>query len=167
MLDIFNNLIQYQYAGCPDLIYAILRRSKLFYSVTKIPDFLDNALASRKSDNGKKFDARPVAQQVVDEVKKKEGDDPPTRDPPAPKLDSARSQKETKDEMKGTEKARKKQSDGRKPPEPAEASESATVKLFRPSKQWMISWQRKLPLGTVLRLIEFMLPKLHERASNE
>lgn len=33
LIDIFNNIIQYQYGGNAHLIYAITRRAKLFYSL--------------------------------------------------------------------------------------------------------------------------------------
>jgi hypothetical protein len=34
LLDVFNNIIQYQYAGNASLVYSIARRAKLFQQLT-------------------------------------------------------------------------------------------------------------------------------------
>jgi hypothetical protein len=37
LLDVFNNIIQHQYQGNSRLVYAILRRAKLFYKLGRVP----------------------------------------------------------------------------------------------------------------------------------
>ena len=47
MLEIFNNIIQYQYGGNPHLVYAIVRRKAVFESLDKLT--LPTAIAHAKS----------------------------------------------------------------------------------------------------------------------
>eukprot|EP00466_Bigelowiella_natans_P008146 jgi/Bigna1/134753/aug1.26_g9461 len=39
--------------------------------------------------------------------------------------------------------------------------------MFTPTKAWIQQWQRRLPLETVLRLLDFLLPKFHAKLAEE
>jgi len=61
LLEIFNNLIQYQYEGNTHLVYAIIRRKKVFWELTKTPDLneIKQIIENRRKKEGDKKKTPP------------------------------------------------------------------------------------------------------------
>ncbi|GAB5364645.1 hypothetical protein AAMO2058_000987600 [Amorphochlora amoebiformis] len=149
LLDIFNNLIQYQYSGCPDLVYAIVRRSKLFYDLVKIPSFLE------------RDEPKPKPIQMSGESKKAREEKVSAKSPVAPSDGNAADIDSTEGKRKilnGDRKVSASQA-----PQPAAAVPSE--ESFKASKEWVQSWQRELRMETILRLLDFLIPKFHIKAA--
>ncbi|KAG2383253.1 hypothetical protein C9374_004590 [Naegleria lovaniensis] len=59
LLEVFNNIIQYQYEGNVHVIYSILRRGKLFKDLTQDPDLEPIKAAIMKKHEGKQGAEQP------------------------------------------------------------------------------------------------------------
>lgn len=59
LLEVFNNIIQYQYEGNVHVIYSILRRGKLFKDLTQEPDLEPIKAAIMKKHEGKQGAEQP------------------------------------------------------------------------------------------------------------
>ena len=52
-------------------------------------------------------------------------------------------------------------------PAPAAVAPSSSGAPFAPTQQWLDEWKRALPLGTVLRLLEHLLPAVRSCLNND
>lgn len=66
LLEIFNNIIQYQFDGNSNLVYTIIRKRHVFHSLANIPSDssgISKCLNSRKSTRGNIARINPVARK--------------------------------------------------------------------------------------------------------
>merc|ERR550532_571260 len=59
LLDIFNNIIQYQFDGNSNLVYTIIRKRNVFHQLANLPTD-HSAIAKALTKRGKKFVHQPV-----------------------------------------------------------------------------------------------------------
>jgi len=137
LLEAFNNLLQYQYAGSTALVYAIARSPRTFFALRsplQLPSQADLAAADASVAAAQ---SAPIAAEAT-----------PVAAAAAIITASIRAAKAA-------------------PAAPASGTAAtalaATVAVttrWRPTSEWACAWQSKLPLATTLRLIEFVQPRL-------
>ncbi len=175
LLDIFNNLIQYQYAGCPHLVYAIARRAKLFHALKRL--LQDNPPEGVKEARRRKLKKAQGGAAGAADVKSPAGgaaadgfavNTPGAAAAPAPNGGAdASAGPAASDEMKGVGGAKKEgRSGGGRLRERLLTAKNGTAKAkFKAIRSWVKSWHRKLPLDTILRLLDFFLPIFKKKAA--
>ena len=126
-MDIFNNIIQYQYAGNAHLIYAIIRRKSSFdrlfnLKLNKENEENENATTTDNNNNNELKKAETTAVKTDDEEK-------------TGGIDLPKKEEEKVVEQSG-------------PPK------------FVPTTDWLVTWKSRLPIGTVLRLLQHLVPQV-------
>ena len=128
LMDIFNNIIQYQYAGNAHLIYAIIRRKSSFDRLFNLKlneenEENENATTTDNNNNNNELKKAETTAVKTDDEEKTGGIDLPK-----------------KEEEKVVEQSG--------PPK------------FVPTTDWLVTWKSRLPIGTVLRLLQHLVPQV-------
>eukprot|EP00041_Stephanoeca_diplocostata_P036436 m.1331669 g.1331669 ORF g.1331669 m.1331669 type:complete len:768 (-) comp24866_c0_seq6:3369-5672(-) len=172
LLESFNNLIQYQFEGNQHLVYVVIRRRQIFtrlMGIASSPLMEDEAGAATNAVPQVVFDpantvpTTPVGQNhpaVVRSSLKKDGHDkehftvqaPPQQPqlPPAPAGKGKAS-----GDSSGT------------PPVQESVASAATPREFLPTKKWMDGWRTKLPLETINRLLQVLVPQVEKLCADK
>ncbi|ELU13895.1 hypothetical protein CAPTEDRAFT_157409 [Capitella teleta] len=185
LLEVFNNIIQYQFDGNANLIYTIIRKRNIFHQLANVP--IDHgSITKALTKRGRKLSSHPAASSldISSEVQQSmEGSTPAAEAEP------------------GTLKATLAATPGKNhlsrlsclitpclltlfdlfnsgPTPPASptsstADESSRPPLrkgmsvsasggFVPSPEWVSSWKQKLPLQTIMRLLQVLVPQVEK-----
>ncbi|VDL94917.1 unnamed protein product [Schistocephalus solidus] len=135
LLEVFNNIIQYQFDGNSCLIYTIIRKRHVFYNLANLPH----------------TDAE------IREILSKHAATLPTVSE-ASRLSAADTPPKVENPMENTETTAK----------PSEASDgvrkagASTDARWRPTSRWVADWQPKLPLQTIMRLLQVLVPQVEK-----
>jgi len=179
LLEIFNNIIQYQYGGNPHLVYAIVRRKTVFEQLDKLT--LPTAIANAKTTEPRPGpDALPVRTTHEERAETPATEDPPDAaddqqppqtpqdhpvaaaaaaaaaaapDPPAPP-------EATHDDVDAHVEEEAAHAAPRDPPAPAALAKS--LPRFTPTEDWLARVKADLPLNTISRLLLHLGPQLDE-----
>eukprot|EP00943_MAST-04B_sp_MAST-4B-sp1_P000331 g331.t1 len=120
LMDIFNNIIQYQYAGNSHLIYAIIRRKSTFDRLFNLK--LDgNDQGIKNNDNSSKTNTDTV---------KTDDEEKTGINTTSPEIEKSNSSSEVNEAK------------------------------FVPTLDWLEAWKSRLPIGTVLRLLQHLVPQV-------
>eukprot|EP00123_Amoebidium_parasiticum_P015452 comp22978_c1_seq1/m.36551 comp22978_c1_seq1/g.36551 ORF comp22978_c1_seq1/g.36551 comp22978_c1_seq1/m.36551 type:complete len:832 (-) comp22978_c1_seq1:91-2586(-) len=164
LLECFNNLVQYQFAGSTHLVYGVLRRRAVFEQLNALSE--PPAILMEK-----KFkDLVPSSPQQAKEESTAEDAAPSTSTQDAP---AGGETPENKPENENTDPSRRvdnavvhektvEQSDQPNPEQQQKAEEK-----WAPTAEWIASWKQVLPLQTCLSLIEGMAPQVEEMCARE
>ncbi|XP_041077271.1 protein HID1-like [Polyodon spathula] len=193
LLEVFNNIIQYQFDGNSNLVYAIIRKRNVFHQLANLhtdPSSIQRALQRKKtfpepisrtnSQEGVSMKgSRPAAHAEpgtlkislittpgIDKLTEKSqvSEDgtmisvQPT-DPSQSPLDSSRaagasdteSNAGTGDDEVFYDK-----------PERRRLSSTSCVSQWTPTSDWVLSWKCKLPLQTIMRLLQVLVPQVEK-----
>jgi hypothetical protein len=204
LLEIFNNVIQYQYTGNPHLIYSIVRRQKLFGQLAA----LTLEKASRQAENPARRETRELAlagkagkaakAPTVDNGEGGGGvptgggtnavsltsaatnapapEQPPPASPPSPPAAAAAAAAASAaadDPAAANAPAPAPASDsaaaasaddsaaaGEAPPQPPQLP--AAAERFVPTAAWLKQVKNELPLTTIMRLLQHLVPQVDE-----
>ena len=166
LLEIFNNVIQYQYGGNPHVVYAVVRRKQVFESLNNLT--LPTAVADAKglgggggssSSNGatdqpavptSSTSAVTVATETRTETPSHDND----TDDPEDEIPGTPTRKEDRTHSQVEKEERKHQS---KLP--------ATGPRFVPTQEWLDRVKAELPLNTIMRLLQHLGPQIEELVS--
>ncbi|CAI4229407.1 unnamed protein product [Auanema sp. JU1783] len=143
LLEVFNNIIQYQFDGNSNLVYTIIRKRQVFYQLSNLPidgSSIAKILASKK---GKSTDM-----EIVEALKSPTAETAPTL------LTS-----ETTAGLAATPKA---SSMTGNLTEWEGKSASTTTNEWQPTTEWAEQWMVKLPLQTILRLLQVLVPQVEK-----
>ncbi|XP_035262802.1 protein HID1-like [Anguilla anguilla] len=192
LLEAFNNLIQYQFDGNCNLVYAIIRKRAAFHQLANLPSdpgSLQRALQRKKrspegmsrtssqetvSMEGSRpaIPAEPgtlktslAATPGIDKLTEKsqvsddgtmvsiQQPDPPQNPPTHAGVSDTESNsgKETEDVLETEVESPRKRLSG---------SSSATP--WVPTPEWVLSWKVKLPLQTIMRLLQVLVPQVEK-----
>ncbi|KAI6176604.1 hypothetical protein M3Y97_00816300 [Aphelenchoides bicaudatus] len=125
LLEIFNNIIQYQFDGNSNLVYTIIRKRQVFYQLANLSTDASSISQSLKNKKGKIVDLSEKAPSS------------PTQ-PKAKSLTTIRLI-------------------GRRIKKPEVSSEE-----WNPTPEWVESWKTKLPLQTIMRLLQVLVPQVEK-----
>ncbi|XP_056286281.1 protein HID1-like [Pseudoliparis swirei] len=183
LLEVFNNIIQYQFDGNSNLVYAVIRKRNVFHQLANLP--YDAASIQTTLQKKKKS---TMSRSVSMETESAEGNGPPA---PAEPRTLKTSLEATPGIDKITEKSQVTldgtmmpldQSDATRVPagdtastsEPevyGAESEAAMSRLSSVSSSsapwsantdWVLSWKAKLPLQTIMRLLQVLVPQVEK-----
>jgi hypothetical protein len=138
LLETFNNILQYQYAGNSNLVYAIIKNKSLFSKLLRL-----------------KIDDKKSPEQAEAHATTNIFDQPPNTVP---------------QQTQGTETVPVESHVSSNPqiPEPEQSPQvnleqrekvSEEVK-FVPNGQWLESWQKQLPIMTIIRFLKAIVPRV-------
>lgn len=179
LLEVFNNIIQYQFDGNSNLVYAIIRKRSVFHQLANLPTdppAIHKALQRRRrapeplsrtgSQEGASMEgSRPavpaepgtlktslVATPGIDKLTEKSqvSEDGTLRSlEPAPQQSSAEGSPATEEPSQAWREQRR----------PSSASASGQ---WSPTSEWVLSWKSKLPLQTIMRLLQVLVPQVEK-----
>lgn len=175
LLEIFNNIIQYQFDGNSNLVYTIIRKRQIFYALSSLPSdaaSIHRTLSGTSSAPGsrKRASIAPLSPALVA---------PGVEPPSSPSMEGSKpalpaepgTLKTTLPDTPGIEKMTEKEtahpSDSTSLVPAAKASpivqhDSQGRRVWVPSPEWVRSWKDKLPLQTIMRLLQVLVPQVEK-----
>uniref|UniRef100_A0A0K8TLJ1 Protein HID1 n=1 Tax=Tabanus bromius TaxID=304241 RepID=A0A0K8TLJ1_TABBR len=221
LLEIFNNIIQYQFDGNSNLVYTIIRKRHVFHSLANLPSDMAGIAKCLSARKGGRFkSAAPIVKPNPEIVVPEEGDtsdgdnkseiveesmegsrpampaEPGTlkaslletpgitqmteresAHPNAPDFDDEPEENKTQE----TEESKPKQDTPLSPSKnetsslkrsvaqrgsirvtPATHSSVHSSPVWTPTAEWVSSWRAKLPLQTIMRLLQVLVPQVEK-----
>ena len=170
LLEVFNNIIQYQFDGNSNLIYTIIRKRQVFYQLANLNTDASSIARSLNNRRGKQSTAAVEAAEKTPQSPTVQT--PPTQNPENCLPDA---KEETKPVVNGEEnEGPNLQSTLAKTPainsmtdKTAEWSQQKpdidnTGDNWIPTPEWVESWKSKLPLQTIMRLLQVLVPQVEK-----
>uniref|UniRef100_A0A7E4VQW4 Protein HID1 n=1 Tax=Panagrellus redivivus TaxID=6233 RepID=A0A7E4VQW4_PANRE len=168
LLEVFNNIIQYQFDGNSNLIYTIIRKRQVFYQLANLNTDATSIFNSLKNRRGKQSTAAADAA-----LKTPQSPTIPT--PPVEnvedKIASMASDVSNGLNIKETE-GPNFQSTLAKTPNIASMTDKTAEWSHQkteaggddwvPTSEWVESWKSKLPLQTIMRLLQVLVPQVEK-----
>lgn len=185
LLEVFNNIIQYQFDGNSSLVYAIIRKRNVFHQLANLPS---DTPSIQRALQRKKKTAEPLSRTNSQDGVSMEGSRPAAPAEPGTLKTSLIA---TPAIEKLTEKAQVSEDgtlravDPEVPLSPGESNlprplsdtesqsgdaapgrqsrrHSSTSSQWNPSTDWVMSWKVKLPLQTIMRLLQVLVPQVEK-----
>ncbi|KAM4664479.1 protein HID1 [Discoglossus pictus] len=186
LLEVFNNIIQYQFDGNSSLVYAIIRKRNVFHQLANLPS---DTPSIQKALQRKKKPAEPLTRTNSQDGASMEGSRPAAPAEPGtlktslvatPAIEKLTEKSQVSED--GTLRA----VDPEVPLSPGEASpsrpmsdtesqsgdvaqsrqnrrlSSASSSQWNPTTDWVMSWKVKLPLQTIMRLLQVLVPQVEK-----
>ncbi|CAF3294296.1 unnamed protein product [Rotaria socialis] len=200
LLEAFNNLIQYQFDGNASLIYTIIRKRQIFFSLSNLPTDMptiakfstksSGSISSLKSSPDKSEKKRSLFQthskSNTDDESTSNGDKPQQSTTVISSMVTTLA--ETPSIHKMTERTLAASASLNSPPSQrsntnhetsansSQASSPATSNgdtisnhsysiengIWTPTSAWAQSWKGKLPLQTIMRLLQVLVPQVEK-----
>ncbi|XP_053309020.1 protein HID1 [Spea bombifrons] len=175
LLEVFNNIIQYQFDGNSSLVYAIIRKRNVFHQLANLPS--DNSNIQRALQRKKK-PSEPISRTNSQDGASMEGSRPAAPAEPGTLKTSLIA---TPAIEKLTEKSQVSEDGTLRAVDPdvtqspkevshlEDVSESRQSRRFsnsssqwNPTTDWVMSWKVKLPLQTIMRLLQVLVPQVEK-----
>ncbi|KAM9296070.1 protein HID1 [Gastrophryne carolinensis] len=185
LLEVFNNIIQYQFDGNSSLVYAIIRKRNVFHQLANLPS---DPPSIQRALQRKKKTADPISRTNSQDGTSMEGSRPAA---PAEPGTLKTSLVATPGIEKLTEKSQVSEDGTLRAVDPEEQSSpmeigsshplsdtesqsgegtqsrqrrrlSSTSSQWNPSTDWVMSWKVKLPLQTIMRLLQVLVPQVEK-----
>ncbi|XP_063816736.1 protein HID1 [Pseudophryne corroboree] len=185
LLEVFNNIIQYQFDGNSSLVYAIIRKRNVFHQLANLPS---DPPSIQRALQRKKKPAEPISRTNSQDGASMEGSRPAAPAEPGtlktsliatPAIEKLTEKSQVSED--GTLRA----VDPEVPLSPGESSlprplsdtesqsgdaaqsrqtrrQSSTSSHWNPSTDWVMSWKVKLPLQTIMRLLQVLVPQVEK-----
>ncbi|KAJ8283164.1 hypothetical protein COCON_G00020140 [Conger conger] len=186
LLEAFNNLIQYQFDGNSNLVYAIIRKRAVFHQLANLhcdPPSLQRALQRKKRSPDRTVSmeasrpavlagpgtintslaATPGIDKLTEQAQVSQDGtmvsvqqaDPVEAPPIHPEASdtephSGRETEDVLDMETETELPRKR------------PSSASSTNPWVPTPEWVLSWKVKLPLQTIMRLLQVLVPQVEK-----
>lgn len=161
LLEVFNNVIQYQYNGNQHLIYAIVRRKDSFGRLATLN------LAKAVSQCNKVYGEHQTVEYDADAAEAKMG---------SSSFDEQQSDNSMSKENDGNEDIKSTSSTGTGTTDGEEDEKenttigngsSATGEHFTPTEEWISELKASLPLETLTRLLQHVVPVIDELCNRQ
>lgn len=180
LLEIFNNIIQYQFDGNSNLVYTVIRKRHVFHALANLPTeqgTIERSLSRRSRGGG------PTPSVPTTPTEEAQPSTTPTEDEPHPPEEALSaglnaSLAATPRLEKMTEQAHPASSPAgstatspteKSPPRsgsrggPALTRAASGEEEWRgPTPEWVASWKQKLPLQTIMRLLQVLVPQVEK-----
>ncbi|KAM6957499.1 protein HID1 isoform 2-T2 [Aplochiton taeniatus] len=197
LLEAFNNIIQYQFDGNCNLVYAIIRKRNVFHQLANLPS---DGTSIQKALQRKRKSPDAISRTSSQETVSMEGSRPAVPAEPGtlktslvaiPAIDKLTEQSQVSED--GTMVSVPKPDSHHKPHTDhcatAGASDtestsgrdnedvfyteaemerrrasvaSSTASYWNPTPDWVLSWKVKLPLQTIMRLLQVLVPQVEK-----
>ncbi|XP_077413241.1 protein HID1 [Vanacampus margaritifer] len=191
LLEAFNNIIQYQFDGNCNLVYAIIRKRNLFHQLANLPS---DPATIHKALQRKKKSPDVISRTSSQETVSMEGSRPAVPAEPGtlkaslvaipgieklteksqvsedgtmvsvPKMEH--SEKIAASRISDTESNSGKDNEDvfytEAEMERRRLSSASPASLWTPTPDWVLSWKCKLPLQTIMRLLQVLVPQVEK-----
>nr|XP_055039516.1 protein HID1 [Misgurnus anguillicaudatus] len=195
LLEAFNNIIQYQFDGNCNLVYAIIRKRNVFHQLANLPS---DPASIQKALQKKKKSPDAISRTSSQETVSMEGSRPAVPAEPGtlkaslvamPGIDKLTETSQVSED--GTMIAVPQTEPPRTPEHSCPAgtsdtesisgrdtedvfyteaemarrrlsSTSTTISHWNPKPDWVLSWKSKLPLQTIMRLLQVLVPQVEK-----
>uniref|UniRef100_A0A8C5N8U1 Protein HID1-like n=1 Tax=Gouania willdenowi TaxID=441366 RepID=A0A8C5N8U1_GOUWI len=179
LLEAFNNIIQYQFDGNCNLVYAIIRKRNVFHQMANLPS---DPTSIQKALQRKKKTPDVISRTSSQETVSMEGSHPAVPAEPGtlkasliamPGIDKLTEKSQVSED--GTmvsvsvqavhaEQSAAGTSDTESTSEMARRrlSSVSSTSVWVPSPDWVMSWKCKLPLQTIMRLLQVLVPQVEK-----
>ncbi|XP_023676320.1 protein HID1 isoform X1 [Paramormyrops kingsleyae] len=184
LLEVFNNIIQYQFDGNCNLVYAIIRKRSVFHQLANLPS---DSASIQKALQRKKRSPEGISRTNSQETVSMEGSRPAAPAEPGtvktslaatPGIDKLTEKSQVSEDgtMVSVQHTPSDHSDtesnsGRDNEDvfytEAETarrrlSSVSSVSSWTPTPEWVLSWKTKLPLQTIMRLLQVLVPQVEK-----
>ncbi|CAD6185152.1 unnamed protein product [Caenorhabditis auriculariae] len=147
LLEVFNNVIQYQFDGNSNLIYTIIRKRQVFYQLSNLST---DATSIAKTLSGRK-NKSANRDEMVDQLKS------PTS-ASAPEIPATSASASTTAGLAATPAVSSMTENSNQWEDKAVTNEAEWVA----TSEWAESWKSKLPLQTITRLLQVLVPQVEK-----
>ncbi|XP_025783308.1 protein HID1 [Puma concolor] len=179
LLEAFNNIIQYQFDGNSNLVYAIIRKRSVFHQLANLPT---DPPAIHKALQRRRRTAEPLSRTGSQEGASMEGSRPAAPAEPGtlktslvatPGIDKLTEKSQVSEDgtLRSLEPTSQQSSADGSPTaeEPGQAwreqrrlSSASASGQWSPTSEWVLSWKSKLPLQTIMRLLQVLVPQVEK-----
>jgi len=174
LLEVFNNIIQYQFDGNSNLIYTIIRKRQVFHQLASLPT--DSASISKGTSRSKKskklLPLNGSSAQLDNAESVSESKTLSASLAATPDLGNITSQVHSdSSEQKGhvPSDISKEAANDLRSRYPDTINDGNTSALFHdsssewaPTSEWVQSWKGKLPLQTIMRMLQVLVPQVEK-----
>lgn len=174
LLEIFNNIIQYQFDGNSHLVYAIIRKRNIFHQLANLPTDPATVQKPRRriASQGSEKDAPASSSGGEDKTPvaaaSSSGRSMPemSADMSVKEVRNPASESEFSDvEARSTGDATPPSTPGSARTEKKAIGRSSSVTSSGPfvaTPEWVQSWKQKLPLQTIMRMLQVLVPQVEK-----
>ena len=178
LLEVFNNIIQYQFDGNSNLIYTIIRKRHVFHQLANLPTDSTslakgvNKTRGRKVSESSSFSSDRLGAKNVETDSKDDIAEPSvisTTLAATPHLQHITSQypNEALSEQRDENDRESVATDRPQYPDQNSKLTSSfetvsTEADWTPSVNWVHSWKSKLPLQTIMRMLQVLVPQVEK-----
>ncbi|KAG5832677.1 hypothetical protein ANANG_G00293680 [Anguilla anguilla] len=196
LLEVFNNIIQYQFDGNYNLVYAIIRKRNVFHQLANLPS---DPASIQKALQRKKKSPEAISRTSSQETVSMEGSRPAVPAEPGtlktslaaiPAIDKLTEKSQVSEDgtmvtvtqtdspqtppsdHSGIAGASDTESNSGRDNEDVFYTESemarrrmsstSSVSSWNPTPDWVLSWKVKLPLQTIMRLLQVLVPQVEK-----
>uniref|UniRef100_A0A915DID7 Protein HID1 n=1 Tax=Ditylenchus dipsaci TaxID=166011 RepID=A0A915DID7_9BILA len=171
LLEMFNNIIQYQFDGNSNLIYTIIRKRQVFYQLSNLSSdavSIAQSLKKSKSKNGGPGDSTekclPTPSPWVAQAES--GSTAASSSAPQTTVEENKVSAGLKSSLADTPQLNAmidKSADWSQDSKPAvEGPEKIEEASWVASPEWVESWKKKLPLQTIMRVLQILVPQVEK-----
>ncbi|XP_061731894.1 protein HID1-like isoform X2 [Nerophis ophidion] len=174
LLEVFNNIIQYQFDGNSNLVYALIRKRNLFYQLASLPAdaaSIQKALQKKRRKSGKSGSNSPETESSL-----RPPADNAAAEASTPGMDRITDKSQTEeDNMAALEPdcsaiagLSDTESNSERDQQPAPSRPvgshfpAGPSSSWSASPDWVLSWRSKLPLQTIMRLLQVLVPQVEK-----
>ncbi|XP_045448270.1 protein HID1 [Melitaea cinxia] len=172
LLEMFNNMIQYQFDGNSNLVYTIIRKRGVFHALANLPQehaAIARSLAAARAQPaaGKALprsrSAESVSEAAMEGSRPAQPAEPGTLNatlPDTPAIATMTEREPAHPAARELLPARRAGDGEDRSPERELVSQGAGD--WRPSGEWVASWRARLPLQTIMRLLQVLVPQVEK-----
>uniref|UniRef100_A0A3B3ZH89 Uncharacterized protein n=1 Tax=Periophthalmus magnuspinnatus TaxID=409849 RepID=A0A3B3ZH89_9GOBI len=174
LLEAFNNIIQYQFDGNCNLVYAIIRKRNVFHQLANLPS---DPASIQKALQKKRKIPDVISRTSSQETVSMEGSRPAVPAEPGtlktslvaiPGIDKLTEKSQVSED--GTMVSVPKTDSAHPDPSAAAGtsdterrlSSASSASYWAPTPEWVLSWKCKLPLQTIMRLLQVLVPQVEK-----
>ena len=170
LLEMFNNIIQYQFDGNSNLIYTIIRKRQVFYQLSNLQaDSVSIAQGLKKGKKVKEVEEESVEEKQPDTDRNKEEETEQQQQPQlekekeVPGLHSTLAQTPAIGAMTANwETVEGRGEQPQQQPQGQQQQEKSAEEEWVATSEWVESWKSKLPLQTIMRVLQILVPQVEK-----
>ncbi|XP_035744103.1 protein HID1-like [Vespa mandarinia] len=191
LLEIFNNIIQYQFDGNSNLVYTIIRKRQVFYALANLPSdcntiakslskrqqrhvptstYNENTSETTMEGSHPALPAEPGTLKAslletpgIEKMTEKESAHPLS---PSVNVDIGKTNNLQNSLDNATDTATSNKSNSIIPKGGIRVAEQTNISnnanQWVPSSEWVYQWKSKLPLQTIMRLLQVLVPQVEK-----
>uniref|UniRef100_A0A3Q4I6Z3 HID1 domain containing n=1 Tax=Neolamprologus brichardi TaxID=32507 RepID=A0A3Q4I6Z3_NEOBR len=170
LLEAFNNIIQYQFDGNCNLVYAIIRKRNVFHQLANLPS---DPSSIQKALQRKKKSPDVISRTSSQETVSMEGSHPAVPAEPGtlkaslvamPGIDKLTEKSQVSEDGTMVSVPKTDSPNTVHPDQSARRrlSSASSTSFWAPTPEWVLSWKCKLPLQTIMRLLQVLVPQVEK-----